>query len=162
MSNMKGGNSNNNGSDLDKGNIIKPTFDTLTEEDCKAFKAYRVNLEELFLSHCEVTRHGIVLKDTTSIVLNKPEVRSDPSPSRNDIQFMINSTLEKQVKSTDELLHRMIEEWDGKKLDATSVNHSSSTCTLSFTQTNPHTSGVSVGGTSMPNPSAQSVNRFYS
>jgi hypothetical protein len=28
---MKGGNSGNNGSDLDKGNILKPTFDTLTE-----------------------------------------------------------------------------------------------------------------------------------
>jgi hypothetical protein len=35
---MKGGNSGNNGSDLDKGNILKPTFDTLTEEGRKAFK----------------------------------------------------------------------------------------------------------------------------
>jgi hypothetical protein len=31
MSSMKGENSGNNGSDLDKGNILKPTFDTLTE-----------------------------------------------------------------------------------------------------------------------------------
>jgi hypothetical protein len=31
--------------------------------------------------------------------------------------------------------------------------HSSSTCTISFTQTNPHTSGASAGSTSMPNPS---------
>jgi hypothetical protein len=54
-SNMKGGNSGNNGSDLDKGNIFKPTFDTLTEEGRKAFKAYHNNLEELFLSRCEVT-----------------------------------------------------------------------------------------------------------
>jgi hypothetical protein len=31
-SSMKGGNSDNNGTDLDKGNILKPTFDTLMEE----------------------------------------------------------------------------------------------------------------------------------
>jgi hypothetical protein len=49
---MKGGNSDNNGSDLDKGNILMPTFDTLTEEGCKAFKAYLVDLEELFLLRC--------------------------------------------------------------------------------------------------------------
>jgi hypothetical protein len=29
---MKGGNSGDNRSNLDKGNILKPTFDTLTEE----------------------------------------------------------------------------------------------------------------------------------
>jgi hypothetical protein len=52
------------------------------------------------------------------------------------IQVMINSALEKQVKSIDELLHRLIEEWDGKKLDTTNVNSSSSTCAVSFTQTN--------------------------
>jgi hypothetical protein len=52
---MKGGNSCNNGSDLDKGNILKPTFDTLMEERLKAFDAYHTNLEELFLSHCKVT-----------------------------------------------------------------------------------------------------------
>jgi hypothetical protein len=60
-SRMKGGNSGNNGSDLDKGNILKPTFDTLTEEGHKAFEAYRANLKELFLSYCEVTRQGTVL-----------------------------------------------------------------------------------------------------
>jgi hypothetical protein len=53
---MKGGNSGHNGSDLDKGNILKPTFDSLTEEGRKAFKAYLANLEELFLSRGEVTR----------------------------------------------------------------------------------------------------------
>jgi hypothetical protein len=52
---MKGGNSSHNGSDLDRGNILKPTFNTLTEEGHKAFEAYHANLEELFLSHCEVT-----------------------------------------------------------------------------------------------------------
>jgi hypothetical protein len=51
---MKGENSGANGSDLDKNNIIKPTFDTLTEEGHKAFEAYRANLEELFLLRCEV------------------------------------------------------------------------------------------------------------
>jgi hypothetical protein len=38
MSGMKGGNSSNNGSNLDKGNILRPTFDTLTKEGHKAFE----------------------------------------------------------------------------------------------------------------------------
>jgi hypothetical protein len=70
---------------------------------------------------------------------------------------MINSALKRQVKSTNELLCRLIEERDGKKLDATSINPSSSTYAVSFAQTNPQTSGVLVGSTSMPNPSAQPV-----
>jgi hypothetical protein len=53
---MMGGTSGNNGSDLDKGNILKPTFDTLTEEGRQAFEAYMCDLIELFLSRCEVTR----------------------------------------------------------------------------------------------------------
>jgi hypothetical protein len=53
---MKGGNSGTNRSDLDENNIIKPTINTLMEEGRKAFEAYRADLEELFLSHCEVTR----------------------------------------------------------------------------------------------------------
>jgi hypothetical protein len=117
---MKGGNSDNHGSDLNKGNILKFTFNTLTEEGCKAFDAYRTNLEELFLSHCEVMRHGTVVKETTSTIFNKPEVipevRPDPSPSRSDIQVMINSALERQAKSTNELLRRLIEERNGKNL----------------------------------------------
>jgi hypothetical protein len=71
---MKGGNSNNNGSDLDKNNIINPTLDTLTEEGRKVFEAYRANLRELFLSRCEVTRQGTILKDTTPIIFHKAEV----------------------------------------------------------------------------------------
>jgi hypothetical protein len=55
----------------------------------------------------------------------------------------------------------LIEEQDEKKLDATSVNPSSSTYAVSFTQTNPHSSGALVGGTLMPNPSAQPVNHFH-
>jgi hypothetical protein len=165
-STMKGRNSGTNRSDLNKNNILKPTFDTLTEEGHKAFEAYCANLEELFLSRCEVTRQGTVLRDTTPIVFMKPEVipeiRPDPSPSCNDIQSMINSALERQAKSTDELLRRLIEEWDGKKLDSTGVIHSSSSCAVSFTQTNPHTSGTKMGNTTMPNPSAHSVNHFHS
>jgi hypothetical protein len=153
---MKGGNSGNNGSNLDKGNILKPTFNTLTEESRKAFEAYHANFEELFLSHCEVMRLGTILKDTAPIVFNRPEVIPevwpDPSPSHIDIHFMIDSVLERQAKSTDELLRRLIEERDGKKLDATSVNPSS-TCAVSFAQSNPHTSGASAGGTSIPKPS---------
>jgi hypothetical protein len=104
---MKGGNSGHNGSELDMGNILKPTFDTLIEEGRKAFKAYRVNLKELFLSCCEVTQQGTILKDTTPIIFTKleviPEVRPNPSPSLNDVQNMINSALERQAKSTDKL-----------------------------------------------------------
>jgi hypothetical protein len=57
-SSMKGGNFGTNGSNLDKNNIIKATFDTLTEEGRKAFKAYHADLEELFLSHYEMTQQG--------------------------------------------------------------------------------------------------------
>jgi hypothetical protein len=163
---MKGENFDHNRSDLDKGNILKPTFDTLPEEDRKAFKEYRANFKELFLSHYEVMRQGTVLKDTTPIVFTKPEVitdvQSNPSSSLNDVQHMINSTLERQAKSTDELLRRLTEEWDGKKIDATSTNPSSSTYAVSFTQTNSHTSGPSAGSTSIPNPSAQPMNHFHS
>jgi hypothetical protein len=67
-----------------------------------------------------VTQQGTILKDTTLIVFTKPkvipEVRRNPSPSLNDIQNLTNSTLERQAKSTDELLHRLIEEWDGKNM----------------------------------------------
>jgi hypothetical protein len=117
---MKGKNSDNNRSDLNKGNILKPTFDTLTEESRKAFEAYCTNLQELFLSRCEVARQGTVLKDTTPIVFNKPEVipkvLPNPSPSLNDVQVKINSALERQVKSADELLHGLIEEQDRKNI----------------------------------------------
>jgi hypothetical protein len=56
----------------------------------------------------------------------------------------------------------LVEERDGKKIDTTSVKPSFSTCAISFTQTNPYTSGASAGGTSMPNPSAQPMNHFHS
>jgi hypothetical protein len=62
---MKGVNTSTNRSDLDKNNIINPTFDTLTEEGHKAFEAYCTNLKEFFLSRCEVTWQGTVIRDTT-------------------------------------------------------------------------------------------------
>jgi hypothetical protein len=106
---MKGGNTNTNTnrSNLNKNNIINPTFDTLMVEGHKAYKAYRVDHEELFLSRCEVTRQRTVLKDTTPIIIRKaeiiPEVWPNPPPSCNNVQSMINSALERQAKSTDEL-----------------------------------------------------------
>jgi hypothetical protein len=107
------------------------------------FEVYIADLREFFLSRGEVTRQWTILQDTTPIVFNKAEiiseVRSDPSPSHNDIQFMIDFALERQAKITDELLRRLTEEQDGKKLDANSDNPSSSICTVSFTQTNPQT-----------------------
>jgi hypothetical protein len=120
MSSMKGGNSSHNRSDLDKGNILKPTFDTLIEEGRMAFKVYHANLEELFLSCCEVMRQGTVLKDTMSIIFTMakviPKVWPNPLPSLNDIQNMINYAIERKAKSTNELSRRLIEERDGKKI----------------------------------------------
>jgi hypothetical protein len=113
-----------------------------------------------------VTRQGIVFKDIIPIAFTKSEVMLEVQPnlssSLNVAQNMINFALERQVKSTDELLRRFIEEWDRKRLDTTSANSSSSTSTVNFTQTNPYTSGPSVGGTSMPNPSVQLINHFHS
>jgi hypothetical protein len=136
------------------------------EEGRKVFKTYLADLEGLFLSCCEVMRQGTVLRDTTPIVFNKPEVtpevRPDPSPSRNDIKSIINSALKRQAKSTDKLLRWLIEERDGEKHSDANVNPSSSTGVVNFTQTNPHTSGPSTGDTTMPNPSAQPMNHFHS
>jgi hypothetical protein len=167
-SSMKGGNFGTNGSDPVKNNIINPTFDTLTEEGRKVFKAYRVNFDELFLSRYEMMRQGAILKDTMLIIIHKAEVTLEvwpnPSFSFNDVQSMINSGLERQAKSTNELLHRLIEEQDGKKLDNSSINpssSSSSSCTIIFTQTNAQTSGTSAGGATMLNPLAQSMNHFH-
>jgi hypothetical protein len=65
-------------------------------------------------------RQGTVIRDTTPIIFHKPEVipeiRPDLSPFCNDIQFMIDSVLETQAKSADELPRRLIEEREGKKL----------------------------------------------
>jgi hypothetical protein len=135
---------------------MKPTFDTLTEEGHKAFEAYRADLKELFLSHCEVMWQGTVLKDTMSIIIRKAEgtseVQPNPSPSLNDVKSMVDFASKRQAKSTNELLCRLIEGQDGKKLDNPSVNPSSSSCTVTFAQTNPQTSGTSAGSATRPNP----------
>jgi hypothetical protein len=75
---------------------------------------------------------------------------------------MINSVLERQVKSSDKLLRRLIEEQDGKKLADPSVNPSFYSCDVNFGQTNPHTSGTSTGGATISNPSTQLMNHFHS
>jgi hypothetical protein len=161
-SSMKKGSFDVNGFNLDKNNIIKPT---LTEEDRKVLETYRADLDELFYSCYEVTRQGLVLKDTSPIIIRKAEVTLEvwfnPSLSLDDVQSMNNSTLERQVKSSDELVCRLIEEWDGKKLVNSNVNHSSS-CAVNFAQANPETSCTLAGGTTMPNPSAQPMNHFNS
>jgi hypothetical protein len=98
-SSRKGGNFSTNRSDLDKNNIIKHTFEPLTEEGCKVFEAYHANLEELSLSRYEMTWQGTILKDSTSIVICKakvtPEVQTNLLLSLNDDQSMINSVLER-------------------------------------------------------------------
>jgi hypothetical protein len=165
LSSLKKGGPDVNGSDLNKNNIINPTFDTLTEEDCKALEAYHAEVDELFYSCYEVTRQGLVLKDTSSIIIHKaevtPEVRSNPLLSLDDVQSMINSALERQTKICNKLVRRLIDERDRKKLVDSNVNPSSS-CTFNFAQTNHQPSGTSAGDTSQPNPSAQSMNHFYS
>jgi hypothetical protein len=90
-----------------------------------------------------------------------PEVRPNPLPSLNDVQNRINYTLERQAKSIDEVLRSLIEVQDGKKYSDANVNPSSFACAVNFAQTNTHTSGPSVGGTAMSNPSAQPVNHFH-
>jgi hypothetical protein len=54
-SSMKKGGSGVNRYDIDKNNIIRPTFNTMTEDDRKALETYRADLDELFYSHYEVT-----------------------------------------------------------------------------------------------------------
>jgi hypothetical protein len=162
---MKKGGPGINRSDLNKDNIIKPTIDHLSEVDHKALKAYHKEVDEIFLSHHEVTRQGLIQKDATPINIRKSEVTrevwSNPSLSLDDVQVMINSALERQAKSSNELMSRMIEERNRKKLVDSSVHASSSSCVVNFAQTNPQPSGTSVGGTSQPNPSAQLMNHFY-
>jgi flagellar hook-basal body complex protein FliE len=63
------------------------------------------------------------------------QVQSNPSFSLDDVQSMINSILERQAKSDDELIRRLIEQRDGKKLVDYNVNSSSSSCTFNFAQT---------------------------
>jgi predicted nucleotidyltransferase len=63
-----------NESDLDKNNIIKPTFDTLTEEDHKALEAYHAEVYEVSYSCYEVMWQGLDLMETTSIIIHKAEV----------------------------------------------------------------------------------------
>jgi hypothetical protein len=136
------------------------------EEDRKALKAYRADLDELFYSCYEMTWQGAILKDTILIIIRKaevtPEIRPNPLLSLDDIQSMINYALERQAKSSDELVHRLMEEQDGKKLIDSNVNPSSSSCAVNFAQTNPQISGTLVGGTTMTNPSTQPMNHFHS
>jgi hypothetical protein len=115
---MKKENSSTNGSNLDKNNIIKPTFDTLMAEGSKALESYRVDMDELFYSRYEVMQQGVILKDNTSIIIRKakvtPEEWPNPPLSLDDVRSMINFTLEKQAKSSGELVCRLIEERDRK------------------------------------------------
>jgi hypothetical protein len=70
-SSMKKGGSGVNGSDLNKDNIIKPTFDNLMEEDRKVLEACRAEVDELFYSCYEVTQQELILKDAASIIIYK-------------------------------------------------------------------------------------------
>jgi hypothetical protein len=87
------GSSDINESDLDKNNIIKPTFDTLMEEDCKALEAYHTEMDELFYSCYEGKWQGLVLMDTSPNIIQKdevtPEVRPNPLLSLDDVQFLL-------------------------------------------------------------------------
>jgi regulator of RNase E activity RraB len=116
---MKKGDPSTNGSDLNNSNIIKPTLDHLSEKDRKTLEAYHKEVDEVFLSCYEVTRQGLLKMDVVPIIICKsdvtPEVKNNPSLSLDDIQFMINSALERQSKSSNEKMYRGIGERDGKK-----------------------------------------------
>jgi hypothetical protein len=90
-----------------------------------------------------------------------PEVRSNPSFSLDDVQVMINSVLERQVKSSNELMRKLIVERDRKKLIDSNVHTFSSSCAVNFAQTNHQPSDTLVDITSQSNPSAQPMNHFY-
>jgi hypothetical protein len=85
---MKKGDYGVNRSDLDKNNIIKPTFH-LMEEDHKALEAYRIEVDEFFYSRYEVTWQGLILKGTAPIIIRNaevtPEVRPNLSLSLDDV-----------------------------------------------------------------------------
>jgi hypothetical protein len=141
---MRKGDPNTNGSDLNM-NIVKPTLDHLFEKDCKALEAYHKEVDEIFLSHYEVTRQGLIQKDAASINFCMsevtPKVRSNPSLSLDDVQVMINYALERQAKSSNEMMCRLIEERDGKEFVDPNVHVSSSSCGVNFAQTNHQSSG---------------------
>jgi hypothetical protein len=63
---------------------------------------------------------GLILTDIAPIIIRKAEVtsevQSNPSLSLSDVQSMINSVLERQARSIDELMCSVIEEQDKKNL----------------------------------------------
>jgi hypothetical protein len=136
-SSMKKGDPSTNESDLNKKNIIKPTLDNLSEEDHKVLKAYYKEVDEIFLSRYEVTRQGLIMRDVSPITIFKcevtPEVKSNPSLTLDDVQVLINFALERQVKSSNGMMHRLIEERDGKKFIDPNVHDFSSSCGVNFT-----------------------------
>jgi hypothetical protein len=92
-------------------------------------------VDKVFLSCYEITRHGLIESDATPITIYKSEVKNNLSISLDDIQIMINYVLEKQGKSSNEMIHRLIEErW--KKIIDPNVNASSSSGSVNFVETN--------------------------
>jgi hypothetical protein len=99
-----------------------------------------------------VTRHGLVKRDKSSITIYMtkvtPRVKSNPLLSLDDVQVIINSALERQAKSSNEMMCRLIEKRDVKQLVESNVHTSSSSCGVNFAQTNQQSSDTSAGGTS--------------
>jgi hypothetical protein len=124
----------------------------LSEEDRKALEAYHKEVYEVFLSRYEVTRQGVIKRNATPITIClsevTPKVKNTPTLSLDDVQIMINFVLERQAKSSNEMMRTLIEERDGKKFIDPNVNVSSSLGGVNFAQTNHQPSGTSVGGTS--------------
>jgi hypothetical protein len=151
---MKKRGHNTNRSNLNKDNIIKPTLDHLSKEHYKALMAHHKDVDEIFLWRYEVTRRGLIQKDAALINLRKSKVTSEVwsniSLSLNDVQVMINSALERQAESSNEIMCRLVEERDRKKLADSNVHASTSSCTINFAQINSQPSGTSAGGTSEP------------
>jgi hypothetical protein len=66
-----------------------------------------------------------------------PEVWSNPPLSLDDVQVSINSALDRQLKSNNKLVRRLIEWQDRKKLIDSNVHPSSSSCAVNFAKINP-------------------------
>jgi hypothetical protein len=134
-STMKKEDLSTNGFDLNKSNIIKPTLYNLLEEDRKVLEDYHKEVDEMFLPRYDVTRQGFVKRDDVLVTIRKsevtPKVKSDPWLSLDDVQVMINSTLERSVKSSNEMMCRLIEERNGKKFVDPNIHASSSSSSSS-------------------------------
>ena len=121
----------------------------MSAEDRAALEAHIKKVQDDYLSRYEVTRQGIVQKESESFVVYTskvtPEVTSS-TPSLESVQSMIDAALDRQARVSSELMPRLLEERDSKRAADNHVNTSSSTGGFRITHTDNHLSGTSAGG----------------